>query len=322
MSKSAILGALVGDAAGATLEFANYTINYKHVMNSMKMPGGGKLCIGPGQITDDGELTLTLYSSLKGYDPVHGFPSDYVAKHYALWWRSGPFDIGYTTHSAFEIAYKIFKENGSHYMLSDLLMNKIKENNSEANGSLMRCTPIAEWVCSEKSITPYVAAEYAKYDALLSHPSLVCQEANAVYIFILVNLLRNISVSATLALAEEYVNKHVTSDVKYWFLFNSLDIQNINCRKDIGHVKHAFSLAIYFLRNPHYSYEEAISLTLLQGGDTDTNAAIVGGLVSCYNTIPEYMLKPVISFDSTKDEIIRPKEYCAKYVLSDNFLTI
>ena len=48
--------------------------------------------------------------------------------------------------------------------------------------------------------------------------------------------------------------------------------------KQIGFVKHGFTLAFHFLAY-QYSYEEAIAQTLLKSGDTDTNACIVGGMI-------------------------------------------
>lgn len=53
------------------------------------------------------------------------------------------------------------------------------------------------------------------------------------------------------------------------------------------------------------------------GGDTDTNAKIVGNLLGAYygNCIPEYMSKPVLEFDSTKSSnkfYTRPEKYGIK----------
>lgn len=48
--------------------------------------------------------------------------------------------------------------------------------------------------------------------------------------------------------------------------------------KSIGHLKIAFVWAFYYLKN-EITYSEALKDILLQGGDTDTNAAIVGGLL-------------------------------------------
>jgi hypothetical protein len=75
---------------------------------------------------------------------------------------------------------------------------------------------------------------------------------------------------------------------------------------------------MYFLRHPEISYEEAIKITLMKGGDTDTNAAIVGGLVGSYQSIPEYMIRPVLDFDCTADGFKhhkRPAEYSVKNVI-------
>lgn len=56
------------------------------------------------------------------------------------------------------------------------------------------------------------------------------------------------------------------------------------------------------------SYEEAISDILLKGGDTDTNAAIVGGLIGALHgasAIPEYMKAPVLARDTDSPGIPR-----------------
>lgn len=48
----------------------------------------------------------------------------------------------------------------------------------------------------------------------------------------------------------------------------------------------------------HSSFSDAISNVLLMGGDTDTNAAIVGGMIGAMhgaNGIPDYMKKPVLA---------------------------
>jgi ADP-ribosylglycohydrolase len=62
-----MLGALVGDAAGATLEFCHREVTEEMALKAMTMPGGGSIRVGPGQITDDGELTLTLWQALKSW---------------------------------------------------------------------------------------------------------------------------------------------------------------------------------------------------------------------------------------------------------------
>ncbi len=322
---NAIIGALIGDAAGAPLEFYGEDITDIIAYNATKMPGGGKLRIGPGQITDDGELTLTLWRVLRTVDPHDGFPADFILKHYADWYNSAPFDIGFTCSQAFDTAAEYIQLNNGKYdgivkYTSSKLQHLLV---SQANGALMRVTPIATWVAGYPDISAEKAAEYARNDAILSHANIICQDANAVYTFALVHLLRGVSPEDTLLLVDEYVRKYIISDVYDWFLTKSKVINDINCKMNIGHVKHAFCLAMYFLRNPTILYKNAIIMTLMKGGDTDTNAAIVGGIVATYQPIPEDMLIPVITFDSTNEKMkyghgkYRPREFCVKYVLEE-----
>ena len=52
------MGAFVGDAAGAFLEFSRHTITQKDVEKALTFPGGGCFNVRPGQITDDSEMAL------------------------------------------------------------------------------------------------------------------------------------------------------------------------------------------------------------------------------------------------------------------------
>ena len=75
---------------------------------------------------------------------------------------------------------------------------------------------------------------------------------------------------------------------------------------DIGNLKISFMYAFYFLRKCSsdttaiYNYERCIADMLLLGGDTDTNAAIVGGLIGAYYGIagiPLDWIELLLSFD-------------------------
>jgi ADP-ribosylglycohydrolase len=64
-AKGSLFGALIGDASGVTLEFASFKVTQEIADKAMHMPGGGVFTVGKGQISDDGELTLSLYHALK-----------------------------------------------------------------------------------------------------------------------------------------------------------------------------------------------------------------------------------------------------------------
>lgn len=319
----AIWGALVGDACGATLEFYDDEITEQIARRAMTMPGGGSLRVGRGQITDDGELTLALWSVLRGRETFHGFPLEAVAKAYAAWYLSFPFDIGRTCSLAFDALSEWVNEDTE---ITDVLCGiEDMSRRSEANGALMRVTPIATWwashplqrkgVCVEE--TARMAAAAAEQDARLSHPGRVTRDVNAVYTYAVTLLLLGCSPAEAIVRVDAMVRERC-AEVQRWVEESKREMSD--ARVLIGHVRHAFVAALWFLRRPEIRYEEAMCMVLQRGGDTDTNAAIVGGLVACYMPIPEAMKKAVATFDGTflsqENKVMgrpRPKEYGVKY---------
>lgn len=296
----AIWGALVGDACGATLEFYDDEITEQIARRAMTMPGGGSLRVGRGQITDDGELTLALWSVLRGRETFHGFPLEAVAKAYAAWYLSFPFDIGRTCSLAFDALSEWVNEDTE---ITDVLCGiEDMSRRSEANGALMRVTPIATWwashplqrkgVCVEE--TARMAAAAAEQDARLSHPGRVTRDVNAVYTYAVTLLLLGCSPAEAIVRVDDMVRERC-AEVQQWVEESKREMSD--ARVLIGHVRHAFVAALWFLRRPEIGYEEAMCMVLQRGGDTDTNAAIVGGLVACYQDVPEAMKKAVATFD-------------------------
>ena len=86
--------------------------------------------------------------------------------------------------------------------------------------------------------------------------------------------------------------------------------------KNIGWVKIAFSYAFFYLFNG-YKYEDAIRDILIRGGDTDTNAAIVGGLLGARwgkSGIPKEWIKKGVRFDTFR------QDYTSKFYFLLNYL--
>ena len=89
----------------------------------------------------------------------------------------------------------------------------------------------------------------------------------------------------------------------------------LQCERQIGWCKYGFVLSFYFLlmideEDPN-AFHNAIRETIAQGGDTDTNACIVGGMIGAYlgiQKLPEDMVSKVLNFDCENpfDEEMRP----------------
>ncbi|KAH7306846.1 hypothetical protein KP509_22G033900 [Ceratopteris richardii] len=343
----ALLGLFVGDAAGATLEFSPRPITEEMAKRSMHMPGGGVLRVGPGQITDDSELAISLSRALSFKDPRLGLPVDAIARSYAEWLQSNPFDVGSTCYSAFSsyssssrstpadclpireatpnarsvplevkpLELELLEDGSGAAMMMRSAAARYSIG-SEANGSLMRIVPMAIWLAGEPD---NIIAHAAKEDALLSHPSPVCQECSAAYTLAVAHLLTHPGdQSGALKLVTDYAENYMHTRAKQWLLDESLDVSSLRCTSRVGHVRYAFTLAFFFLRQGT-SFEDAICLTLQKGGDTDTNAAIVGGMVGALHgaeCIPTYMKNVVLSFDCTSCDRgkRRPSIYSAKHI--------
>lgn len=330
-----LLGGMTGDAAGATLEFIRRPLSDADVRRALDMPGGGALGVGAGQVTDDSELMLALAGALTkdGAAAAAGedyeLPVDDIALAYSAWNKSDPFDCGMTCALAF----------GGAENARDMANNARTYNRaSESNGALMRCAPLA-CIAWANNLSVEKTAAIARQDAQLSHPSSVCQDANAAFCVALAHLLRRPQDNAGAVTAARSVVKDAC--VASWLEFSRVlapsaaaadfSVYARDCCQNVGHVKHAFVLAFSLLRaRPPPPYQLALASVLKLGGDTDTNACICGYLMGALygfrvgSGIPPHMRDAVLKFDCTSVRhtpsmllgTSRPQTYRSTNVLS------
>lgn len=290
-ARGAILGAFIGDASGATLEFLGRKPARKEVQSAMKMTGGGVWRTAPGQITDDGELTLALCHALNDGDKYN--PLD-VARSYRGWYLSNPFDIGSATSNAL----------GAGELDDVDLAEKIRYNaatcniGSKANGSLMRATPLGVW---SARVSMEEAINAARLDSRLTHPNQSCQWAVAAYVLAIRHLVLHPGdhVGAVLC-ARDSLSCTEASEVLGW-LQDALTGALPAFFPMAGFVRIAFTHAMHHL-SIATNFFEGIDQVLAGGGDTDTNACIVGGLLGALHGesgLPVEMRKAVIECDVT-----------------------
>ncbi len=310
-----LLGALVGDAAGATLEFIHRKPLPKEVKEAMKMPGGGVIGVAPGQITDDGELTLCLAGALSS---CKTFEVEKIARKYAEWIESKPFDIGMTTRGSLGCFLEprwreVCEQEGFATAMSQAAFESCM--NSKANGSLMRATPIGIWGHRLKVIE---LASFAKVDSQLSHPNKSCCGAVACYAIAIAHLINNPGErQQAFESAKKWAESEAPYEVGDW-LDDAENKTDIPYQPKIGFVKIAFTHAFRHLLIGS-TYDEAIRETLAGGGDTDTNACIVGGLIGAAcgaDAIPDEMKQPVLGCNTQAGKHLRPDWLHASQAIS------
>ena len=268
LAMGAVLGALIGDAAGATLEFLGRTPSAEEVEKALGMCGGGIWNTARGQVTDDGELTLALLQALAGQPR---YDVNRAARAYRRWYLSAPFDIGNATANALEDG------DPDSPGLADLIARRALRFNadSKANGSLMRATPLGVW-SARVSVEEAVAA--ARADARLTHPNPSCQWSTAAYVVAIRHLtLKADDHRGAFEAARSILPAGEGDEVRRW-LDDAAAGRLPPFHPQAGFVRIAFTHAFHHLqqRTPHV---QALRETLGGGGDTDTNACIVGGLL-------------------------------------------
>lgn len=267
-ARGAILGALIGDAAGATLEFLGRQPTADEVEMALGMCGGGVWKLAPGQVTDDGEMTLALLGALQGQD---SYDVNRAAQAYRRWYLSDPVDIGYATANALE------EGDPNSPILARLIASRALEHNaaSKANGSLMRATPLGAW---SACVSLQEAVDAARADARLTHPNPSCQWSTAAYVVAIRHLMLNPDDNrGAFDAAKSILPVGEGDEVRSW-LENAEAGRLPAFHPHAGFVAIGFTHAFHHLlkRTPHV---QALRETIAGGGDTDTNACIVGGLV-------------------------------------------
>jgi len=293
LAQGCLVGAFVGDSAGARLEFLGQQPDNAQLDDALAMKGGGVFRLAPGQITDDGELTLALARALAGEQQ---YPREKVATNYRAWVASHPFDIGNATSAALGGAM------AADAVVADAVSTHAVKHNfaSKANGALMRASALGIWSV-RLSVEEAVAA--ARADACLTHPNLTCQWASAAYVVAIRHLLLHPGDGeGAFAAAEGALNGTPDEgiiEVKSWFQ-DSARGGLPACYPLAGFVRIAFTYAFHHL-HCGTSFESALRQVLAGGGDTDTNACIAGGLVGArvgFAAIPAEMSRAVLACDT------------------------
>ncbi|WP_084397183.1 ADP-ribosylglycohydrolase family protein [Hydrogenophaga pseudoflava] len=300
-AQGCFMGAFVGDAAGGTLEFLGRRPSPDEVERALEMNGGGVFGLAPGQITDDGELAIALARALCG---ATGYPRERVANHYQSWLQSKPFDVGNTIGSALSFSTGIRESSADAMQQQAASMNQA----SLSNGALMRCASLGVWATT---VATEAAVQAALMDASLTHPDPTCGWASATYVLAIRHLILNPGDHhGAFLVADEVLAR--TSDngattVHTW-LAGAKQGALPRCYPQPGFVRIAFTHAFHHLLYAQ-SFEDGLRTILSEGGDTDTNACIVAGLLGArfgYSEIPRRMTAAVEACDVSLGRV-RPR---------------
>lgn len=250
----ALLGFAAGDALGATTEFMTPEAIEATLGRHTEITGGGLLKWKPGQGTDDSDLVFVL---ARAY--ADGYSLRYVADSYLEWLEAGPKDVGGTTRAAL-----------THYRVTrnpKTSGRKAMTKTSAGNGSLMCALPTG-LVPQNRSTRSIRAAELSR----ITHWDKRCVDSCIAYVNIVAHLMNGMSPRDAVDEANVSLTKSVEDvlDRAPYMEFGDISPE--------GYVLRTLEVAVWAV-----CQEDSIENLLIDivnlGDDSDTNAAIAGGLL-------------------------------------------
>lgn len=292
---NALLGVTIGDALGVPFEFRT-----RHEMKgnpaAKEMIGYGTYNQPPGTWSDDSSLTLCLAESLvKGYDLIDIADKFIAWKNESYWTaRGNVFDIGITTSRAIS-RLQMMSDRDKIGQIRRLKYQGDEYDNG--NGSLMRIIPLLFFI---KGKTIQEQFQIIWDVSALTHRHIRAAMCCLIYLKLAEHLLNGKSkVIAYETMRHEILHFWKEMDFaereqKHFVRLIQNDIREVRHEdlKSGGYVMESIEASIWcFLQKEDYASVvfEAINL----GHDTDTTAAIAGGLAGLFygaENIPEYWI--------------------------------
>lgn len=301
--KGGLFGVAVGDALGVPVEFKSRAYLKENPVEDFL----GYMCWNqpPGTWSDDSSLTFCLIDSL-----IRGYDIEDVGKNFAKWYKDGfwgahhkVFDVGGSTRYSLDRVL-----NGESALYSGNMFEK-----DNGNGSLMRTLPLVYFLKDEK----LQINRYKKIKAISSITHAHFRSVFSCFIYVEYALL--LLKGEDRFKAYESIKKPILDfaiqnefNPKEINLFNRIlnaDVfkESEDSIKSSGYVLDSLEASFWCLLNSE-SYEEAVLKAVNLGGDTDTTAAITGGLAGLYfgyDAIPETWKLKLARFQDIEDLIKR-----------------
>ena len=270
--KSALFGVAIGDAIGVPVEFeSRETISKNPVVD---MCGYGTYNLPAGTFSDDSSLTFCLAESL-----TEGFDLDIIARNFIKWYyedywtaRGTVFDIGIATREA------ICRLVGG--VRADLAGEV--DVSSNGNGSLMRILPLVFYTI-DKPISERF--QITKQVSSITHRHIRSVISCFYYLEFARHLIlgtdkfeiyKNLQIEITEYLISLSVHPEEIALFSRIFVNNIFEISEDDISSS-GYVLHTLEASIWCLLTTN-CYKDAILKAVNLGEDTDTTAAVTGGL--------------------------------------------
>ncbi|MFF2408011.1 ADP-ribosylglycohydrolase family protein [Streptomyces sp. NPDC058092] len=254
----AVVGSAVGDALGAPFEFGPagvYTARFPDGVGTMCGGGGWE----PGEATDDTQMAVLVAESLLERG---GLDLPDVFGRFRRWAAGEPKDIGLQTEDVLT--------SGEPWDIAAALHFQVN-GRAAGNGSLMRAATSAVYFARAGQVATMAAARRI---AALTHGDRAAWEGTAV----LHELIRvALDGGDPLAAVPGALDRVHEDHRERWAAVLAPGWHPDTATEFNGAVWPCLGTALWALRTTH-TYENALAAAVDVGGDTDTVAAVTGGL--------------------------------------------
>lgn len=282
--KAVMIGHAIGDALGVPVEFCSREELKANPVSDMR--GYGTYPVPAGSWSDDTSMSVAALDSLaKGI-----IDHDEIMRNFVEWVENGKytptgksFDIGRTCLQAIR-AYLTTKNTSECGQVGEY---------SNGNGSLMRIHPFALFAIA-KGATLGKLLDIVREGSSLTHAHPRTSYACGIYSMVLWDILNGIEKAELLSSIENaallfdgiYPEE---SDHYEWAFHKKIATKNEDEISGSGYVVNTLEAALWCLLTTN-SYKECVLKAVNLGEDTDTVAAIAGGLAGAlygYDSIPQ-----------------------------------
>ena len=283
-----LFGVACGDALGGTLEFMSRDEIEREYGYLRDIIGGGCWGLEPGEVTDDTMMTVAVAEGIldNPEDPVED-----IGKHFIEWYNGKPKDIGNIIRIALG-EYIRCKD----WMKSSYYAHLSTGGRSAGNGSLMRCLPVALYYSDVDKML-----EITESQSVLTHHDRKSTDACWLNNLIVHDYLNE---KPKVPVIRKHIEKYPEYEKAFLVLKDELE--------PTGYVVDTLICALWCFINTS-SFEDAVCEAANLGGDTDTIAAITGGMAGVYygySAIPDRWKEKIL----IKDRLVS----IAKRMIRDN----
>ncbi|MBZ4323588.1 ADP-ribosylglycohydrolase family protein [Streptomyces huiliensis] len=276
-----VVGAAVGDALGAPFEFGPagaFSARFPEPGCGGEMSGGGGW--DPGEATDDTQMAVLVAESLVEQG---GLDLPDVFARFQRWAAGDPKDIGLQTEDVLTNGMPWDRAAAAHFRVN---------RHAAGNGALMRASTSA--VHFARAGRP-ATMDAARRIAALTHGDPAAWEGTAIFHELVRLALDGVGLLPALrALPDVLDLVHPDHRPRYATVL-AADWHPDRATEFNGAVWPCLGSAVWALRTTT-GYEEAVRAAIDLGGDTDTVAAVTGGLAGAFHgrdAIPARWAEPL-----------------------------